>query len=186
METKRKSLEIIVNEMLFLERQALDGEEINVEEITDTDCELKDKIDACIYVEGQLESREDFLRKSKALIDQEIKFTQSERKKLRDYMSDQLARLGIKKIMTNLHRVTLRLNDWSLTPFVGKKVKTREELGDVDERCVVEETTYRASRTFAKEILKATDEIPLGFEAERKYSCIYKKGETNGETRTID
>ena len=176
MESKRKSLEIIVDEMLFLERQALGGEEINVDEITDTDCELKDKVDACIYVEGQLESREDFLRKSKSLIDIELKFTQLERKKLRDYTANELARLGIKKIMTNLHRVTVRLNDWTLTPFVSKKVKTIEELGDVDERCIIEETTYRSSISLAKEILKSTDEIPKGFEADRKYSCLYKKG----------
>ena len=182
--SKRSSLRTIVDDMLFMEKQFQEGIEIDTERIIESEVELQDKIDATIYVIGQMEKREEFLKESKALIDQELKFTQRERYKLRDMIANELDRLNIKSIMTKLHRVTIRLSNWALTPINSKSVKNKEELMGVDERCITENVSYRASSTLAKEIFKETGKAPDGFMATRKLSCIYKKGKVNEESET--
>lgn len=182
--SKRSSLRTIVDGMLFMERQFQEGIEIDTERVIESEVELQDKIDAIIYVIGQMEKREEFLKESKALIDQELKFTQLERYKLRDMIANELDRLGIKSIMTKLHRVTTRLSNWSFKPFNSKSVKNKGELKGIDENCITENVSYRASATLAKEIFEKTGEVPEGFTASRKLSCIYKKGKVNEESET--
>ena len=180
-ESNRRSLKSIVGDLLFLEQQANAGEEIDIEHLQELEVELPEKVDACIYVESQLEGREEHLRSMKAAIEYEIKFTQKERKKIKDFIAHELDRFGVKRLMTRLHRVTIRLSDWKMTPAISKKVKNIEDLKDTDPRCIIEETTYQASRTLAKEILKKTGKIPIGFEASKSLSCLYKRSKTEDE-----
>ena len=184
--SNRSSLRTIVDEMLFMERQFQEGIEIDTQEIIDSEVELQDKLDATIYVIGQMEKREEFLKESKTLIDQELKFTQKERYKLKDMIANELDRLDIKSIMTKLHRVTVRLSNWSLTPINSKSVKDKKELRGIDERCITETVSYRASSTLAKEIFNETGEAPEGFMASRKLSCIYKKGKVDEQSENSD
>lgn len=177
MSKQKRTLKNIVSELEHFEYQIRQGEEIDVEELFQTQVELEEKVDASIYFEGILDSREEHLKKMKAQIQEEIKWTQKERTKLRDRLANELDRLGIKRMMTKLHRVTIRVNDWKLTPWISKKVKSVEELEGIDPRCIVSETNYSASRTEAKKILKETGEIPVGFNAEKTLSCIFKKGD---------
>ena len=182
MDIKHDTLSIIVDDLTELHRQALRGEEMDLELLDDTNVKLEDKIDATIYIEGMLDARVDHLRKIKAQLQEEINWTLKEKDKVRDHMANELARLGVKTIMTALHRVTLRLSDWKLTPIIPKKVKSRSELeGKIDERCILEEVSFSASRSLAKQILKEDGEIPEGFEASRKNSLMYKKGKLEDE-----
>ena len=184
---KGRSLKHIVNELSELERQAREGEDIDLELLNEADVELEDKIDATIYVEGILEARENHLVAMKSQIQDEIAWTKKERTRLRDNLAYQLDRLGIKKIMTKLHRVTIRLSNWKMTPVItNKKVKDISELEDTDPRCIIEETTYRASPTLAKEVMQETGKIPIGFDASRKNSVIYKKGDKNEQSENSD
>ena len=175
---KRESLKILTDKLLFIYDQAINGEPVDLEKVQELELDIKDKADAIIYVVGTLDSREVFLKKAKSAIESEIKFTRNESQRLRDYLANELDKLGVKKIMTKLHRVAIRMN-LRMNPIESRKVKTKEELQDIDERCIIEDKKYYASSSIAKEIMLETGEIPPGFNPERKPSIQYKKGDLN-------
>ena len=172
---KKRSLRNIVDELQFMTRAIDEGEEIDLERLDQSGVDLKDKCEAIIFSDNKLEMREDWLRKEKSRIDEEIRWTVNERKNLKDYAANELIRIGVKTLMTNLYRVTVALGGWQMIPRKDKKVLDREELGEIDDRCVKEETTFEASRSLAKEVLLQTGEIPIGFEARKNPSLRYKR-----------
>lgn len=147
--------------MLYIQRLAEDGDDVDIAELENLEVELKDKIDGIIHIVGVLGQRSQTIKDEIKRLQAMLKTNENKVRKLKDYAAFEMNRSGVTSLKTRFHSVACVQNQPSAI------YDEYAELDDIDPRCiVVVPEQHKVSKEKALQVYKQTGEIPKGFHIE--------------------